>query len=91
MAKLSTKVCRMCGREFETSARNALYCPDCKKPIRAEKEPPEKTQLHICDSPERINMCLTCTMAKCTGDCYKIRTTPRMKRGGWNALYHDKG
>ena len=28
-----TKECRICGREFETSARTAKYCPDCRKEV----------------------------------------------------------
>ena len=33
-----TKVCKICGTEFETHSHRALYCPICKSTIMEERE-----------------------------------------------------
>lgn len=36
----------------------------------------EKANFHVCDSPERIKQCLSCTEPVCYGGCPALRAIP---------------
>ena len=38
-----TKTCKLCKKEFETKAHNALYCPDCRKEAKSQRRSKETT------------------------------------------------
>lgn len=37
------KTCKLCKKEFETKAHNALYCPDCRKAVKNARRSKEST------------------------------------------------
>lgn len=37
------KTCKLCKKEFETKAHNALYCPDCRKVVKNARRSKEST------------------------------------------------
>lgn len=40
---VSTKTCKLCKKEFETKAHNALYCQDCRKAVKNARRSKEST------------------------------------------------
>ena len=80
MAK--TLICRMCGKETPFRGPHQKYCPECaveskkeshrqseerkrlKKALKKDAEPAAG------DTPEMIQICLSCTKKKCN-DCLK--------------------
>ena len=34
---VSTRTCKLCKKEFETKAHNALYCPECRKEAKSQR------------------------------------------------------
>lgn len=44
------KTCKLCKKEFESKAHNALYCPECRKVVknaRRRKETPKTMHEHV--------------------------------------------
>ena len=41
---VSTKTCKLCKKEFETKAHNALYCQDCRKEAKRLRRSTETTK-----------------------------------------------
>ena len=41
---VSTKTCKLCKKEFETKAHNALYCPECRKEAKRLRRRKETTK-----------------------------------------------
>lgn len=37
------KTCKLCKKEFETKAHNALYCPECRKAVKNDRRSKEST------------------------------------------------
>lgn len=37
------KTCKLCKKEFETKAHNALYCPECRKAVKNARRSKEST------------------------------------------------
>lgn len=80
--------CAMCGLAFTTLGNSTKYCPECGKAVRAvqrkesyhrlsngirrNNRPDMDDDVHTCDSPEKVAMCLSCTKPNCTGACEMV-------------------
>lgn len=82
--KMRTVTCVRCGKLFDTTSTNAMYCPECRRITSREAQRAWQAEHHEAhlnsivadyDTPEQRNACLTCDMPadKCTGSCRKIR------------------
>lgn len=81
--------CKLCGCEVVTHGSRTLYCTTCAKTVDRERKkqyalknnvPKEvRIPVHVCDSPERIALCLSCTRKTCAGTCEELRTLRKKK------------
>lgn len=84
--------CCACGRKFRAHGNRAKYCPKCKEEVSKMKKAatdkarrdgakgvPKPRKSHLCDSPERVALCLNCTQSYCPGECELLKQT---KSGG---------
>ena len=75
------QVCEVCGEKYIAFANRTKYCLKCRE--RAKKKSVGQKRgatTHYCDTQERIDICLNCKKAVCTGDCGDIRVTERKPR-----------
>lgn len=85
--------CERCGVLFEKTGNNCRFCPECRKVVARERKAERKRrlseearkererQVHTCDGPERMQLCLNCTREVCRGDCKTLQAIPpRAKR-----------
>lgn len=75
-------ICAVCGKGFETQARNVKYCPGCRKAANRAKQyetekrarearrasRPARTSCGY-DDEEQVKRCLSCTRTDCPGWC----------------------
>lgn len=87
-------ICADCGIEFPTKYSRTLVCKECaaKRQIiyeqrRNEKKrmqravDPERAEIHLCDSPEKIQKCLNCTKEDCNNCLGWASNATKYKRG----------
>lgn len=96
---MRTVSCAVCGQTFEAIGTRAKYCPECKREAvaaqkrdyaRRKREAMQKEDVdkeptfHLCDPPENIERCLTCTipLRKCHGNCFNTRYKRRKSHEG---------
>lgn len=76
--------CAECGVEVATRYSRTMFCPECaerrsmeairksnerKKRERMENRADPEEPIHLCDSPERIKVCLNCQKPYCN-NCF---------------------